>query len=202
MKTVHDRPTRRDDGEMEDSGLSDALSRGLSGQEPRGLTPSFSTISEGSLYHAGTTVPMLNSRFFFAGPEGLIVPQRTQRSAPIDYFGVYVVLGDYLTGDGVGLSNEDVAQAVINLFCAQAPRLKLLETLVLLNRATADPALLKVAVETHQMVLAPDTSARFQNVMRQPNRVLVSRQAIFAGMSHVLSMPETEVVPTMPARYW
>ena len=92
---------------------------------------------------------------------GLLLPKGSG-PVPVDYVGVYVTMSQYAGGGLVGLSKDEAADAVIRTFTSQAPRWRLVELLVALNRGLAQPELAETYLAVHREGLAPEVAERFE----------------------------------------
>lgn len=172
------------------------LLKEFAGNEPAELRNYVSRVRADAMYAAGTTVPLLTHTRFRSGPQGLVVPEFSSGSAPLDYVHVYIVLEDYLEFSDPSFGITVPIELLIKHFARQLPRSELLALLAMLDHLCFEPERLRELQEDYVKWWRPDIRALLEAALRdgpgEPTTGFVSRQAILAAMRIVLTLEEPD----------
>ncbi len=161
------------------------------GTEPEEVRGYLATPDPGLIRFEGSTVPILGARPL-APLGGPLVGPAAQADAA-SYAASYLTLSEY-----VDLSNEPIPvdmSSLIRLFADDNERQELVAHVVKLNHIAGNAGALAKLQEAYRTKLRPDTQARFDGLLEDPDhrRVFLSKQPLLATLRHLLTTdPETQ----------
>lgn len=176
------------------------------GGEPEGIPDHLSVLRANTVYAQGTSVPLAGALLFRHDFRGIWVPNNAQLGPhPVDYFGIYVVLGDYLNlsdpSHGIVFSTNEIIEHLIRQLSVE----EWLTELAVLDSVSGRPSELEILTNRYLEFWEPVTRSRLaaalQDSVGEPPKRLMTRQAILTAMRRVLLFDENlpALSPELPA---
>ncbi len=159
-------------------------------------TPDLAILNSDTLYHAGTTVPVLAVQRVASSANGLIIPEGSAVSV-MDYIGVYIVLEDYIFPTDITIDMKTFCRSIIESAIVSQGTDNLLRFLSVLDIALGKPDDLRQIQTEFIEGLSPVFQARLtaRITSADDRRVFLTRQSILASVQIVLMH---DYVPPVP----
>jgi hypothetical protein len=169
----------------------DKLHALLASKNPKGVVLDLAVLQEGRPYHIGTIAPVVGASQLVRLKGGLLVRSDSQMS-PLDYMGVYLVIGDYLQGEELGLSSTSLRDVIIDSTVPLLGKMNVIRLLAILNMIGRRPEELELLTRDFLASLAPLPRERCTNALRAgpDKRVLLTRQGVLAALRCALANPD------------